>query len=601
MEKIINVAVIAHVDAGKSTLVDALLEQSGTFGEREERVEQVMDSDDIERERGITIYSKNCSIKYGDTKINVVDTPGHADFSGEVERIIKNVDTVMLLVDSSEGPMPQTRFVLKKSLEQGLKPILVINKIDKSDARPAEVVDMVLELFMELDATDEQMEFPILYGAAKDGIMKISMDDPSETLEPLFKVLIDHVEDYPYSREEEVQMQISSLKYDKYLGRLGLGRLKKGTLKRTGKYSLINAEGNIKNIGFSKIFVNDGLDRKEVEEIEPGDLCIVAGIPDITIGDTISTVDNPIAMEKIEIEEPTISMNFLVNKSPLNGKEGKKVTSSLIEERLKKELETNVALKVNNIDGVEGFEVQGRGELHLSVLIENMRREGYELAVSKPRVLIKEIDGKKMEPYEIAQVTCDDEFSGTVIQLMSERKGTMTDMHSANGQTHIEFKIPTRGLIGIRQSFITKTRGTGILEKTFDEYGPYAGVIEGRKNGVLISNVAGKTMGYSLWKIAERGDLFVTPQTEVYEGMIIGINSRANDLDVNPIKNKQLTNVRSSGTDEATRVPEPIILSLEEALEFIEIDELVEVTPESIRLRKKTLDKRYRGKEHKVQ
>ncbi|CAM9103837.1 translational GTPase TypA [Mycoplasma todarodis] len=601
MEKIINVAVIAHVDAGKSTLVDALLEQSGTFNEREERIEQVMDSDDIERERGITIYSKNCSIKYGDTKINVVDTPGHADFSGEVERIIKNVDTVMLLVDSSEGPMPQTRFVLKKSLEQGLKPILVINKIDKSDARPAEVVDMVLELFMELEATDEQMEFPILYGAAKDGIMKISMDDPSETLEPLFKTLIDHVEDYPYGKDEEVQMQISSLKYDKYLGRLGLGRLRKGTLKRKGRYSLINSEGDVKNISFSKIFVNDGLDRKEVEEVESGDLCIVAGIPDITIGDTISTVENPVAMEKIEIEEPTISMNFLVNKSPLNGREGKKVTSSLIEERLNKELETNVALKVNNLEGVEGFEVQGRGELHLSVLIENMRREGFELAVSKPKVLVKMVDGKKLEPYEIAQVTCDDEFSGAVIQLMSERKGTMTDMHSSNGQTNIDFIIPTRGLIGIRQSFITKTRGTGILEKTFHEYGPYAGVLDGRKNGVLVSNVKGKTMGYSLWKISERGDLFVTPQTEVYEGMIIGINARSNDLDVNPIKNKQLTNIRSAGTDEATRVPEPIILSLEEALEFIEIDELVEVTPLSIRLRKKTLDKRFRGKEHKVQ
>ncbi|MCP4394602.1 MAG: translational GTPase TypA, partial [Alphaproteobacteria bacterium] len=402
------------------------------------------------------------------------------------------------LVDSSEGPMPQTRFVLKKSLEQGLKPILVINKIDKSDARPAEVVDMVLELFMELEATDEQMEFPILYGAAKDGIMKLSMDDPSETLEPLFKTLINHVEDYPYGKDEEVQMQISSLKYDKYLGRLGLGRLKKGTLKRKGRYSLINAEGDVKNISFSKIFVNDGLDRREVEEVEPGDLCIVAGIPDITIGDTISTVENPVAMEKIEIEEPTISMNFLVNKSPLNGREGKKVTSSLIEDRLTKELETNVALKVNNIEGVEGFEVQGRGELHLSVLIENMRREGFELAVSKPKVLVKEVDGKKLEPYEIAQVTCDDEFSGAVIQLMSERKGTMTDMHSSNGQTNIDFIIPTRGLIGIRQSFITKTRGTGILEKTFHEYGPYAGVLDGRKNGVLVSNVEGKTMGYSL-------------------------------------------------------------------------------------------------------
>ncbi|CAM9118186.1 translational GTPase TypA [Mycoplasma marinum] len=601
MNKILNVAVIAHVDAGKSTLVDALLEQSGTFNERDERVEQIMDSDDIERERGITIYSKNCSIKYGDTKINVVDTPGHADFSGEVERIIKNVDTVMLLVDSSEGPMPQTRFVLKKSLENGLKPILVINKIDKQDARPAEVVDMVLELFMELNATDEQMEFPILYGAARDGIMKTSMDDDSETLEPLFKTLINHVEEYPHTADENVQMQISSLKYDKYLGRLGLGRLVKGTLTQKGRYSLINSNGDIKTVGFSKIFVNDGLDRKEVSTIQPGDLCIVAGVADITIGDTISSIENPEPMEKIEIEEPTISMNFLVNKSPLNGREGKHVTSSLIEKRLTKELETNVALKVNKIEGIEGFEVQGRGELHLSVLIENMRREGFELAVSKPKVLIKEENGKKLEPYEMAQITCDDEFSGTIIQLMAERKGNLTNMHSHNGQTNMEFIIPTRGLIGIRQSFITKTRGTGILEKTFHEYGPYAGVIEGRKNGVLVSNVKGKTMGYSLWKISERGDLFVGTQTEVYEGMIIGVNSRANDLDVNPIKNKQLTNVRSSGTDESIRVPEPIVLSLEEALEFIEIDELVEVTPESIRLRKKTLDKRFRGKEHKVQ
>ncbi len=600
MKKIINVAVIAHVDAGKSTLVDALLEQSGTFNDREERIEQVMDNDDIERERGITIYSKNCSIQYENTKINVVDTPGHADFSGEVERIIKNVDTVMLLVDSSEGPMPQTRFVLKKSLEQGLNPILVINKIDKEGARPSEVVDMVLELFMELEATDKQMEFPILYGAARDGIMKLSMEDSSETLKPLFETLINHVESYPYGPNENLQMQISSLKYDKYLGRLGLGRLKKGTLNKKGRYSLINANGEIKTIGLSKIFVNEGLGRKEVETVEPGDLCIIAGIPNITIGDTISSIENPEAMEKISIEEPTISMNFLVNKSPLNGREGKQVTSSLIEKRLLKELETNVALKVKKIEGIEGFEVQGRGELHLSVLIENMRREGFELAVSKPKVLIKVENGEKFEPYEMAQITCDDEFAGTIIQLMSERKGTLTNMHSYNGQTHLEFIIPTRGLIGIRQSFITKTRGTGILEKTFHEYGPYAGNIEGRKNGVLVSNVKGKTMGYSLWKISERGDLFVTPQTEVYEGMIIGINARANDLDVNPIKNKQLTNIRSAGTDEATKVPEPIIFSLEEALEFIEIDELVEVTPQSIRLRKKTLDKRYRGKEHKL-
>ncbi len=601
MKRILNVAVIAHVDAGKSTLVDALLDQSGAFGERDERVEQIMDSDDIERERGITIYSKPCAIEYKDIKINIVDTPGHADFSGEVERIIKNVDTVILLVDSSEGPMPQTRFVLKKSLENGLKPILVINKIDKPDQRAMEVVDMTLELFMELGATDEQMDFPVLFGAAKNGVMKSSMDDTSTTLEPLFETIINHVDEYPFTNEDEAQMQITSLKYDKYLGRMGLGRVKKGMLNSKDRFSLVKQGGEVQSVKFSKLFTNKGLDREEVEEVHAGDLCIIAGIPDITIGDTISTIDNPQGMPPIEIEEPTISMNFLVNKSPLKGKEGKKITSSLIKERLIKELETNVALRVNDLDGEEGFEVQGRGELHLSVLLENMRREGFEIAVSKPKVLIKEIDGVKSEPYEQALVTCDDEFSGGIIQLMSERKGELTGMSNLKGQTIMDFIIPARGLIGIRQTFITKTRGTGILEKTFHGYKKFAGEIEGRKNGVLISTVKGQTMGYSLWKISERGELFVTPATEVYEGMIIGVNSRANDLDVNPIKNKQLTNVRSAGTDEATKVPDPIILSLEEALEFIESDELVEITPLSIRLRKKTLDKRYRGKEHKVQ
>ena len=599
MKRIINVAVIAHVDAGKSTLVDALLDQSGTFGERDERIEQVMDSDDLERERGITIYAKNAAIEYKDVKINIVDTPGHADFSGEVERIIRNVDTVILLVDSSEGPMPQTRFVLKKSLEQGLKPILFINKIDKPDQRAIEVVDMVLELFMELEATEEQMEFPVIFGAARDGIAQLSMEKPSENLEPLFETILSHVPPYAYTDKENLQLQVTSLKYDNYLGRMGVGRLKAGKLTKSGRYRLIKQSGVAKDISIAKLFVNKGLDRIEVELIQPGDIVSFSGIPDITIGDTITSIDNPVQMEPIHIESPTISMEFLVNKSPLNGKEGKWVTLRKIQERLNKELETNVALRITPLEsggkGDEGFKVEGRGELHLSVLIENMRREGFELAVSKPKVIYKtDKNLSRTEPYENALITCDEQFSGSVIQQVSERKGQLTNMHSKGMQAIMEFNVPTRGLIGYRQTFITTTRGTGILEKTFDKYDSYAGEIQSRKNGVLISTEKGGAMAYSLWKISERGDLFIGPQAEVYAGMIIGIHAKEQDLDVNPIKNKAMTNVRSSGADDAIRVPKAIKLSLEEALEFIERDELVEVTPETIRLRKKVLDKRYR-------
>ena len=599
MKRIINVAVIAHVDAGKSTLVDALLDQSGTFGERDERVEQVMDSDDLERERGITIYSKNAAIEYKDVKINIVDTPGHADFSGEVERIIRNVDTVILLVDSSEGPMPQTRFVLKKSLEQGLKPILFINKIDKPDQRAIEVVDMVLELFMELEATEEQMEFPVIFGAARDGIAQLSMDKPSKDLKPLFEKILEHVEPYPHTVEENLQMQVTSLKYDNYLGRMGVGRLISGKLTKSGRYRLIKQNGVEKDISMAKLFVNKGLDREEVQEVFPGDILSFSGIADITIGDTITSIDNPVKMEPIAIESPTISMEFLVNKSPLNGKEGKWVTLRKIQERLDKELETNVALRITPLEsggtGDEGFKVEGRGELHLSVLIENMRREGFELAVSKPKVIYKtDKNLSRTEPYENALITCDEQFSGSVIQQVSERKGQLTNMSSKGTQAIMEFNVPTRGLIGYRQTFITTTRGTGILEKTFDKYDKYAGPIQSRKNGVLISTEKGGAMAYSLWKISERGDLFIGPQAEVYAGMIIGIHAKEQDLDVNPIKNKAMTNVRSSGADDAIRVPKAITLSLEEALEFIERDELVEVTPETIRLRKKVLDKRYR-------
>ena len=596
MKRILNVAVIAHVDAGKSTLVDALLDQSGTFDERAEKVDQIMDSDDLEKERGITIYSKNCSIEYKGTKINIVDTPGHADFSGEVERIIKNVDTVILLVDSSEGPMPQTRFVLEKSLQEGLKPILIINKMDKDNARPEEVVDMVLELFMDLDATEEQMEFPVLYGSARDGVMDLDSAVNSKDLSPLFDTLLSHVEPYPFTDEDETQMQITSLKYDNYLGRVGIGRLRKGTIDVKKRYSIINRKGEVENVRFSKIFVNKGLDRTEVDLIHAGDMAIVAGVADITIGDTVSTTENPIGMDPIKMELPTIQMNFLVNKSPLAGREGKFVTSRQVRDRLFKELETNVALRVVELKGAEeGFRVDGRGELHLSILIENMRREGFELAVSKPKVIYKiGANGQKLEPYEEAVVTCGNEYSGAVIQQLSERKGLMQDMSDVNGQTRMIFEIPVRGLIGYRQTFITTTRGTGILEKTFKDYRPYAGEILSRKNGVLVSTENGEAMAYSLWKISERGDLFVKPQTKVYVGMIVGISSRSQDMDVNPIKNKQMTNVRSSGADDAIKVPKAIELSLEEALEFIEPDELVEVTPENIRLRKQILDKRYR-------
>ena len=599
MKRIINVAVIAHVDAGKSTLVDALLDQSGTFEEREERVEQVMDSDDLERERGITIYSKNASIEYEGVKINIIDTPGHADFSGEVERIIKNVDTVILLVDSSEGPMPQTRFVLQKSLEQNLKPILIINKMDKPDARANEVVDMVLELFMDLGANDEQMEFPILYGSARDGKMNSTVEQTSNDLKPLFNLILSHVEPYPDVANEEVQMQISSLEYDNYIGRMGIGRLISGKLEHGQRYSLVQNDGSIKKVQFSKIFVNKGLDKEEVKVVQPGDIVRVAGISDITIGDTISDLDNPKQMEPISIEEPTITMNFLVNKSPLVGKEGKLVTLRNIKERLDKELETNVSLRVSSLEDTkeEGFKVDGRGELHLSILIENMRREGFELAVSKPKVIFKMKDGKKQEPYEEVVITCEDMFSGALIQQISERKGMLKDMSNLNGHTRMIFDVPARGLIGYRQTFITTSRGTGILEKTFKEYGSFAGDIVSRKNGVLVSTEKGEAMAYSLWKISERGDIFIKPQDKVYEGMIIGTNSRPQDMDVNPIKNKQMTNVRSSGSDDAIRVPKAIILTLEESLEFIESDELVEVTPKSIRLRKKILDKRYRKRD----
>ena len=595
MEKIINIAVVAHVDAGKSTLVDALLSQNGVFRENEAVVEQVMDSNDLERERGITIYSKNCAIRYQDYKINIVDTPGHADFSSEVERVIRTVDTVILLVDSAEGPMPQTRFVLKKALDQNLKPILFINKIDKKDARIEEVVDMAFDLFVDLDATDEQLDFPIVYGATRDGIAKLSLTDESDSVEPLLETILKQVEPFKGSETDSLQLQISSLDYDEYIGRLGIGRVNKGKVKTGQTVTLAKNNGEIESFRISKLFVNEGIKRVAVNEARYGDIVVVAGCADISIGDTICEQGVVEPLPPIEIEKPTLSMNFLVNNSPFAGKSGKFLTNRHIKERLDKELETNVGLVVETLPDSDGFKVSGRGELHLSVLLENMRREGYELSVSKPEVLYKEVDGKKCEPFEKVIVNTPAEFASTVISDLQERKAMLELMQNTDeGYAHIEFSAPTRGLIGYRSAFITNTKGEGVMIRSFDTYKPYVGEINGRKNGVLVSMEAGKTLAYSLWNLSDRGSMIVDPAVDVYIGMIIGIHNRDNDLNVNPCKNKQLTNTRSSGNDDAIVLNKAKIFSLEEALEFIEADELVEITPAEIRLRKKELNPQFR-------
>lgn len=598
-KEIINIAVIAHVDAGKSTLVDALLSQSGVFRANEEVVDCVMDSNDIERERGITIYSKNCAIEHQGIKINIVDTPGHADFSSEVERIIKTVDSAILLVDSSEGPMPQTRFVLQKSLEHGLKPILFINKIDKKDQRAEEVVDMVFDLFVDLHATDEQLEFPIVYGVAREGIAIHNMEDEGTDLTALFETIKSHVAMYPNLDTEPLQMQVSALDYDEYIGRLGVGRITRGVLKKGDQIAISRRDGSITKGKITKMFVNEGINRVEAEEAYSGDIVVVAGISDISIGETICDPANIVPMELIDIEEPTLSMNFYVNDSPFCGKSGKFLTSRHINDRLNRELETNVGLKVEDLPGKEGFKVSGRGELHLSILLENLRREGYEVGVSKPEVLMKKIDGTLCEPVERAIATMPDEYSGAVISKLNQRKGLMESIESENGYTKVEYLVPTRGLIGYRSEFINETRGEGVLVRSFDSFKPHFGEIPTRTRGVLVSQQAGSSMGYSLFNLSERATLFVDAAVDVYEGMIVGMNSRKDDMVVNVCKNKKLTNVRASGSDDAIKLNPARVFTLEEALEFIDSDELVEITPDAIRLRKKVLNAQERSKSSK--
>ncbi len=582
-------AVIAHVDAGKSTLVDAFLAQSHVFNEHDEVVDCVMDSNDLERERGITIYSKNCSINYLDYKINIVDTPGHADFSSEVERIIKTVDTVILLVDSSEGPMPQTRFVLKKSLEAGLCPILLINKIDKKDARVNEVIDEVYELFLDLDANDAQLDFPILYGIARDGIVRYDMNDTNEDINPLFETIVKHVEPYPNLMDKKVKMQVSALAYDDYIGRIGIGRVYEGVIKSNVMVTVCDADQKKQDRKIANLYHYEGLNKVAVNEAQCGDIVLISGIENIEIGDTICELGTVDPMPQIDIEEPTLSMNFMVNTSPFQGKSGKYVTSRNIRDRLHRELEVNVGLRVEDTDSTDTFKVSGRGELHLSILLENMRREGYEVAVSRPQVIMKTINHELCEPIEEVICSVPNEYSGTVINKLNLRKGQMIDIQDEGSYTRIIYHSPTRGLMGFRSEFINDTKGEGVLVRKFIEYAPFKGEIPQRNCGVLISCDSGKAMTYALWNIQERGQLFIGAGTEVYEGMIIGKCSKDMDMEVNPIKNKKMTAVRSTGNDEAMKLVPPKIMSLEEALEFINDDELVEITPDDIRLRKRYL------------
>lgn len=588
--KIINIAVIAHVDAGKSTLVDAFLTQSGVFRDNETVVDCVMDNNSIERERGITIYSKNCSIRYKDYKINIVDTPGHSDFSSEVERVIKTVDTVILLVDCVEGPMPQTRFVLQKSLELGLNPILVINKIDKPNNRAKEVVDMTFDLFVELNATDEQCDFPILYGISREGIVQYELDEVSNNIEPLLETIIKQVGEYKKYDEAPLQMQISALAYDDYIGRLGIGRVYKGIIREGMQIQIADNKGNLRMGKVSRLMSYEGLKQVPQIAVTSGDIAVISGIADISIGETIGEIGKVTPMEPIHIEDPTLTMNFLVNDSPFAGLSGKFVTTRHIKERLEKELEVNVGLKVTPMETTDGYTVSGRGELHLSILIENMRREGYELGVSKPQVIMrKDVGGRLLEPVERVIITLPEMYAGTVINKLNMRKAEMQSMEPDNGYMKIEYLCPTRALLGFRSELITDSRGEATLVRRVEGYTPFVGELPKRQNGALIAGEQGVTVAYALNSLESRGTLFVEPAVSVYEGMIIGANARREDMTVNPCKTKKLTNTRASGSDDSVKLTPPRVFSLEEALEFIEQDELVEITPERIRLRKRHL------------
>ena len=593
-EDVRNIAIIAHVDHGKTTLVDQLLKQSGVFRAGQEVAERVMDSNDIERERGITILSKNTAVYYKDTKINIIDTPGHADFGGEVERVLKMVNGVILVVDAFEGAMPQTKFVLKKALELNLHVIVCINKIDRPEARPNEVIDEILELFIELDASEDQLECPFVFASAKAGHAILELDDTPESMIPLFETIIDYIPAPAGDPEADTQVLISTIDYNEYVGRIGVGKVDNGTLKVNQEVVVVNAHepDKKKKVKINKLYEFDGLNKVEVNESTIGSIVAISGIADIHIGDTICSVENPVAIPFQKISEPTIAMQFLVNDSPLAGQEGKFVTSRHLRDRLFRELNTDVSLRVEETDTTESYKVSGRGELHLSVLIENMRREGYEFAVSKAEVLYKKDEnGKLLEPMELAYVDVPDEFSGNVIEKLSSRKGELRSMSTSNGgYTRLEFSIPSRGLIGYRGEFMTDTKGNGIINTIFDGYGPYKGDIQYRKQGSLIAFEAGEAITYGLFNAQERGTLFIGPGEKVYSGMVVGQNGKTDDIEVNVCKKKQLTNTRASGSDDALKLTPPRVLSLEQCLEFIDTDELLEITPTSLRIRKKILD-----------
>ena len=585
-----NIAIIAHVDHGKTTMVDKLLQQAGTFAAHQAVSERVMDSGDIEKERGITILAKNTALNFEGTHINVVDTPGHADFGGEVERVLGMVDGVVLLVDAVEGPMPQTRFVTKKALALGLKPIVVINKVDRPGARTDWVINQTFDLFANLGATDEQLDFPVVFASALNGYATLDMKNSSDTMRPLFETILSHVEPPKGDSDAGLQLQVSALDYSTYTGRLGIGRIWNGRIKPGQAVTVMNGDTQVGQGRINQVFGFRGLERVEVKEAEAGDIVIISGLDEIGIGVTVADKENPVGMPILGVDEPTLTMDFMVNSSPLAGTEGKFVTSRQIRDRLTKELLVNVALRVEDTQDADVFRVSGRGELHLTILLENMRREGFEMAVGKPRVVYREINGEKCEPYEILTVDLEDDTQGTVMEELGRRRGELQNMESdGNGRTRLEYKIPARGLIGFQSEFLTMTRGTGLMAHIFDEYAPVKADMPSRRNGVLISAEQGEAVAYALWKLQDRGRMFSVPGDKLYEGMVIGIHSRENDLIVNPIKGKQLTNVRSSGTDEAVRLVPAVQVTLESAVEFIDDDELVELTPKSIRIRKRFL------------